>query len=33
MLQSVLRIPLDQVTANVEPAMHDEIDNKSKVIL
>ena len=30
MLQSVLRIPLDQVTTNVEPAMHDERDNKSK---
>lgn len=29
MLQSVLRIPLDQVTTNVEPAMHDEMDNKS----
>ena len=33
MLQSVLRIPLDQVTTNVEPAMHDERDNKSKSIL
>ncbi|XP_073236853.1 nostrin-like isoform X1 [Porites lutea] len=29
MLQSVLRIPLDQVTTNIEPAMHDERDNKS----
>lgn len=33
MLQSVLRIPLDQVTTNIEPAMHDERDNKSKGIL
>ena len=33
MLQSVLRIPLDQVTTNVEPAMHDERDNKSKGII
>ena len=32
MLQSVLRIPLDQVT-KVESPMHDERDNKSKCIL
>ena len=33
MLQSVLRIPLDQVTTNIELATHDERDNKSKGIL